>query len=112
MYNHIIRQDHLFNLDPRIKIGLILMISLVALTRGVTGIEVYIRFLLMFIPPLLLICIKQYTVWLIILCLHFLAWYVDSFVSIVHIQVANFIIFVLSGIVTRMFPSFAIVYTI
>ncbi|GGB75759.1 MULTISPECIES: energy-coupling factor transporter transmembrane component T [Staphylococcus] len=112
MYNHIIRQDHLFNLDPRIKIGLILMISLVALTGGVTGIEVYIRLLLMFIPPLLLICIKQYTVGLIILCLTILAWYGEAFVIIDHNQVATLLIFVPSGIVTRFLPSLAMGYYI
>src|SRR5699024_4449459 len=92
--------------------GLILMISLVALTGGVTGIEVYIRLLLMFIPPLLLLCIKQYTVGLIILCLSILAWYGEAFVIIDYNLVASLLIMVRSGIVTRFLPPIAMGYYI
>src|SRR5699024_11943921 len=65
-----------------------------------------------FIPPLLLICIKQYTVGLIILCLTILAWYGEAFVIIDHNQVATLLIFVPSGIVTRFLPSLAMGYYI
>lgn len=112
MYNQIIPPQHLFNLDPRIKIGLMLMISLVALTGDVTGVKVYIRLLLILIPPLLLISIKRYKVGLVILFLTSLAWYGECFFYIEGAQVLTLLIFVPSGIITRFLPSLAMGYYI
>ncbi|TGS89714.1 energy-coupling factor transporter transmembrane protein EcfT, partial [bacterium M00.F.Ca.ET.177.01.1.1] len=99
-------------LDPRIKIALILMISLVALTGGVTGVEVYLRAIIILVPALLLLCIKKYTIGLSVLILTVIAWYGEAFVTIDGNQVATLLIFVPSGIVTRFLPSLAMGYYI
>ena len=112
MYSQTIPQTHLLNLDPRIKIALILMISLVALTGGVTGVEVYLRAIIILVPALLLLCIKKYTRGLSVLILTVIAWYGEAFVTIDGNQVATLLIFVPSGIVTRFLPSLAMGYYI
>ncbi|MFL0468747.1 hypothetical protein [Staphylococcus cohnii] len=112
MYSQTIPQTHLLNLDPRIKIALILMISLVALTGGVTGVEVYLRAIIILVPALLLLCIKKYTIGLSVLILTVIAWYGEAFVTIDGNQVATLLIFVPSGIVTRFLPSLAMGYYI
>ena len=112
MYSQTIPQSHLLNLDPRIKIALILMISLVALTGGVTGVEVYLRAVIILVPALLLLCIKKYTIGLVILILTVMAWYGEAFVTIDGNQVATLLIFVPAGIITRFLPSLAMGYYI
>jgi len=47
MYNHIIKQDKLYNLDPRIKLALMIIVSLISLTGSVTGNQVIVRLLIM-----------------------------------------------------------------
>ena len=79
------------------------MISLVALTGGVTGVEVYLRAIIILVPALLLLCIKKYTIGLSVLILTVIAWYGEAFVTIDGNQVATLLIFVPSGIVTRFY---------
>src|SRR5699024_3360727 len=112
MYSQTIPQSHLLNLDPRIKIALILMISLVASTGGVTGVEVYLRAVIILVPALLILCIKKYTIGLVILILTVMAWYGEAFVTIDGSQFATLLIFVPAGIITPFLPSLAMGYYI
>lgn len=112
MYNQVLSQNHIFNFDPRIKIGLMLIISLISLTGGVTGQGIFIRLIIMVIPVLLLIVIGKYKIGIACIVLTVAAWYGEAFVSIEQSQVATLLVFVPSGIITRFLPSLAMGYYI
>ncbi|PHK49672.1 energy-coupling factor transporter transmembrane component T [Staphylococcus edaphicus] len=112
MYNQILSQNHKRNLDPRIKLGLMLIVSLISLTGGVTGNEVFIRLIIMLIPTILLMMVGKYKVGLIFLVLIIVAWYGEAFVTLGQSQLATLLVFVPSGIMTRFFPSLVMGYYI
>ncbi|WP_436854413.1 energy-coupling factor transporter transmembrane component T [Staphylococcus caeli] len=113
MRNQRITHNHIFNLDPRIKILMMLIISLIALTGGTTGHEIIIRLSVMLIPALLLILISKYIIGIICAVVIILAWYGEAFVVIEgQQQIATLLIFIPSGIVTRFLPSLIMGYYI
>lgn len=113
MRNQRIKYSHIFNLDPRIKMLMMLIISLIALTGGTTGHEIIFRLSIMLIPALLLILVGNYVIGTIYAVVIILAWYGEAFVVIGgRQQIATLLIFVPSGIVTRFLPSLIMGYYI
>ncbi|WP_436862086.1 energy-coupling factor transporter transmembrane component T [Staphylococcus caeli] len=113
MRNQRITHNHIFNLDPRIKILMMLIISLIALTGGTTGHEIIFRLIVMLIPALLLILVGKYVIGFTCMVVIILAWYGEAFVIIEgQQQIATLLIFVPSGIVTRFLPSLIMGYYI
>lgn len=112
MYNHIIKQDKLYNLDPRIKLALMIIVSLISLTGSVTGNQVIVRLLIMLIPVVLILMIGKYVKGISALVLITCAWYGEAFITVGQSQFATLAIFIPSGIVTRFLPALVMGYYI
>ncbi|SCS38126.1 energy-coupling factor transporter transmembrane component T [Staphylococcus caeli] len=113
MRNQILAHNHIFNLDPRIKILMMLIVSLIALTGGTTGHEIVLRLIVMLIPALLLILAGKYSYGITCTGIITLAWYGEAFVVIEgQQQIATLLIFVPSGVITRFLPSLVMGYYI
>ncbi|MEN3089500.1 MAG: energy-coupling factor transporter transmembrane component T [Staphylococcus pseudoxylosus] len=110
MNNKIINQSHIFNLDPRVKLGIMIIISLISLTGGVTGNEIFLRLLVMLIPSVLILLIGKYLIGWLCLIVTLSAWYGEAFVIFEHSQLATLLIFVPSGVITRFLPSLVMGY--
>lgn len=110
MKSNIINQNYIFNLDPRVKLGLMIIISLISLTGGVTGNEIFLRLLVMLIPSVLLLLIGKHLIGWISIIVTISAWYGEAFVILNHNQLATLLIFVPSGIITRFLPSLVMGY--
>lgn len=92
--------------------GLMLIISLISLTGGVTGPSIFIRLILMLMPVILLILIGKYKIGFTCMVIIIAAWYGEAFVSIEQSQVATLLVFVPSGIITRFLPALVMGYYI
>lgn len=112
MNNKIINQSHIFNLDPRVKLGIMVIISLISLTGGVTGNEIFLRLLVMSIPSVLILLIGKYLIGCLCIIVTISAWYGEAFVTFDHSQLATLFIFVSSGVITRFLPSLVMGYYI
>lgn len=110
MNNKIINQSHIFNLDPRVKLGIMIIISLISLTGGVTGNEIFLRLIVMLIPSVLILLIGKYLIGWLCLIITLSAWYGEAFVIFEHSQLATLLIFVPSGVITRFLPSLVMGY--
>ncbi len=110
MKSGIINQNYIFNLDPRVKLGLMIIISLISLTGGVTGNEIFLRLLVMLIPSVLLLLIDKHLIGWISIIVTISAWYGEAFVTLDYNQLATLLIFVPAGIITRFLPSLVMGY--
>ncbi|PTH18876.1 energy-coupling factor transporter transmembrane component T [Staphylococcus auricularis] len=112
MYEVTIHQHHPFNLDPRVKIALMLVISLIALTGAVSGPGVFVRLILLCIPVILCVLIGQVKIGLLFGLLIGIAWYGEAFTYLPQHQILTLLIFIPSGIVTRFVPPLLMGYYI
>ena len=110
MNNKIINQSHIFNLDPRVKLGIMIIISLISLTGGVTGNEIFLRLLVMLLPSVLILLIGKYLIGCLCIIVTISVWYGEAFVTFDHSQLATLFIFVSSGVITRFLPSLVMGY--
>lgn len=110
MNNKIKNQSHIFNLDPRVKLGVMIIVSLISLTGGVTGNEIFLRLLVMLIPSLLILLIGKHLLGWLCIIVTISAWYGEAFVTFNQSQLATLLIFVPSGVIARFLPSLVMGY--
>ncbi|WP_239229246.1 energy-coupling factor transporter transmembrane component T [Staphylococcus sp. ACRSN] len=99
-------------LDPRTKLLLILIISLVSLTVNDMVPVVYIRLIFMIIPSVLIIVIGRYWIGFIFMMLIIMAWLVESMIAMQYNPVLTILIFIVAGIITRFLPALLMGYYI
>lgn len=92
-------------LDPRTKILLAIMVSIVLVSGGVTGIEMVFRVMLAIIPAILLLSEKKFKVGLSYLALFLLAAFCENVILSKTSGALNLIILIMSGLVSRFLPG-------
>ncbi len=92
-------------LDPRTKLFVLLMINIVMISGGITGLVFYTRIVLAIIPLLLLCSCRRYRLVSISLILFAIAIFGEGYVIQQMSGVLNLIFLIFSGIVLRFMPG-------
>ena len=98
MYEVTIHQHHPFNLDPRVKIALMLVISFIALTGAVSGPDVFVRLILLCIPVILCMLIGQVKIGVLFGLLIGITWYGEAFTYLPQHQTLTLLILFQAGL--------------
>lgn len=98
------------NLDPRTKLLLLFVISTVMISGKINGTAIYGRLILATIPLILLFSSKRIKVALLYTIFFAMAWFAESFLIYNTTGIANIIVVMLSGLVSRFVPCIIMGY--
>lgn len=99
-------QKNKLNFDPRTKVFALLMINIVMISGGITGIDFYLRIILSTIPLILLATRKKYKLVFVFVILFAVCLFGEGFVMQQLTGALNLIFLILSGIILRFMPGF------
>ncbi|RIP37219.1 energy-coupling factor transporter transmembrane protein EcfT [Staphylococcus gallinarum] len=99
-------------LDPRTKMLLMIIISIISLTGSDTAPAVYIRLLVMLLPILLIVTIRKYMLGFLYLIVIIIAWMMETVIHFNYSPWLTLILFITAGIITRFLPALLMGYYI
>lgn len=99
-------------LDPRTKMCLMFIVSIISLTGSEAVPAIYIRLLVMLLPIVLLLTIKKFIQNILCVSVIIVAWMVESVIYINYAPIYTLILFITAGIVTRFLPALLMGYYI
>lgn len=90
-------------IDPRIKLLSMVLISFIALTGTTTGHAVYPRLVIILIPTFCLLYLHYYKAGLLCFFILFTGWYIETFQLRDYHAVVYSLIFIIANLLTRFF---------
>lgn len=92
-------------IDPRIKLLSMVLISFIALTGTTTGHAVYTRLVIILIPTFCLLYLHYYKTGLLCFFILFTGWYIETFQLREYHAVVYSLIFIIANLLTRFLPA-------
>lgn len=92
-------------IDPRIKLLSMVLISFIALTGTTTGHAVYPRLVIILIPTFCLLYLHYYKTGLLCFFILFTGWYIETFQLRDYHAVVYSLIFIIANLLTRFLPA-------